>query len=273
MVSKDLKIEIRPIPNRQDIKQFSENLEFFSQAHSIHAFVNPVTRKYSTGLSQEDIDYIKSENFPYDISDTFMRGKSHEFWESAMMKMELLNTPIFLFPGKNIIDFIKYKYLLVNNYIYASEEELKTGSKSEATHYIYNESEENSIKSNKIEQRNILIAKLTNLSLARKRQLVLIILDENTENKTEDYLTIKLDNIINNKDLSNELIRLLEESVEDVTLVADIKSAIHKGVLRKTKQGIFFFESNLGFDETDVKKFLADTANQEILLNIKSKIQ
>jgi hypothetical protein len=195
MLSPDLKIEIRPIPNRQNIKQFSENLEYFSQAHSIHAFVNPVTRKYSTGLSQEDIDYIKSENFPYDITDNYTRGKAHEFWESTMMQTELVNTPIFLFPGKNIIDFVKYKYLLVNNYIYSSEAELKTGSKSEATHYIYNESEENAIKATKIEQNNTLIARLKDLNLTRKRQLILILLDENTDTKDENYLTIKFDNI------------------------------------------------------------------------------
>jgi hypothetical protein len=66
---------------------------------------------------------------------------------------------------------------------------------------------------------------------------------------------------------------LLDKSNEDITLTADIKSAIQKGVLRKTKQGIFFFETNMGFDEIDVTKFLSNLENQEILLNIKSKIQ
>jgi hypothetical protein len=42
-----------------------------------------------------------------------------------------------LYPGKNQIDFVKYKFLLVNNYIYKSEDEMRTGSKPEATHYIY----------------------------------------------------------------------------------------------------------------------------------------
>ena len=42
--------------------------------------------------------------------------------------------------------------------------------------------------------------------------------------------------------------------------------------LRKTKKGIFYFETNLGFSEEDVKEFLIKDENQEILLNIKSKI-
>ncbi len=51
MISKELKIEIRPIPNRNNIKQFSENLEYFSQSNTISAFVNPVSLKYETGLT------------------------------------------------------------------------------------------------------------------------------------------------------------------------------------------------------------------------------
>lgn len=273
MISKDSKVEIRPIPNRNSIKQFSENLEYFSQSHIIAPFVNPVSLKYDTGLSKEDVEYLKENNFPYDISDNYTKGIAHPFWEGSMVKVELKNSPAFLFPGKSLIDFVKYKYLLVNNYIYKSEEELKSGIKSQATHYIYNESEENGIKAGELEKRNSLIRKVSELSLKRKRDIVLILLNENTENKNEDYLTIRLDMIVNDKDLSEDLSKLLKEDTEGVSLSADIKSAIQKNILRRTKQGIFYFETNLGFSEEDVKEFLINPENQEILLNIKSKIQ
>lgn len=272
-ISKDSKIEIRPIPNRNSIKQFSENLEYFSQSHIIAPFVNPVSLKYETGLSEEDLDYLKESKFPYDISDNYTKGIAHPFWEGSMVKVELKNSPAFLFPGKSLIDFIKYKYLLVNNYIYKSEEELKSGIKSQATHYIYNESEENGIKAGELEVKYGLIRKVSELSLSRKRDIVLILLNENTENKNEDYLTTRLDMIITNKELSKELGDLLKQNTESVTLSAEIKSAVQKNILRKTKQGIFFFETNLGFSEEDVKEFLINPENQEILLNIKSKIQ
>lgn len=273
MVSKDLKIEIRPIPNRKGIKEFSENLEYFSQAHIIAPFVDPVTLKYATGLSKEDKKYLKEENFPYDISENYVKGVPHEFWESSNVKVELKNSPIFLFPGKSLIDFVKYKYLLVNNYIYKSEEELKSGTKPEATHYIYNESEANSLKATKLEKRNTLINKVSKLSLKRKRDIILIIFNENTENKDEDYLTVRFEDIFKDKSLSSQLEQLLSKDAEDIALSAEIKSAIQKNVLRRTKKGIFFFESNLGFGEEDVKEFLSKDENQEILLNIKSKIQ
>lgn len=272
-MNKELKIEIRPIPNRNDIKKFSEDLEYFSQSHIIAPFVDPVTLKYVTGLSQEDIKMLEEAKFPYNLSDNYQKGKAHEFWENSMVKVELKNSPSFLFPGKSLIDFIKYKYLLVNNYIYKSEEEMRTGTKPQATHYIYNESVEIDIQAGELQKRNSLVAKLTDLTLKRKRDIVLIIEDENTDNKDENYLTVKFESILNNKEKFGILENLINEDIDSVSMIAEIKSAIQKNVLRKTKKGIFFFETNLGFSEEDVKEFLMIPENQEILLNIKSKIQ
>lgn len=271
-VSENLKIEIRPIPNRNGIKQFSENLEYFSQAHIIAPFVNPVSRKYETGLSKEDIEYLQENNFPYDISDTYIKGRAHEFWESPTVKVELKNTPVFLFPGENLIDFIKYKYLLKNSYIYKSEEEMLQGTKPEATHYIYNESDAINLKANKLEQKNNLVTKIGKLSLKRKRDIVLIILNENTENKDESYLTVRFDDILNNKEYTSHLKSLLDKGIDEVSLEAEIKTAIQNNTLKRTKSGIFYFETNLGFTEEDVKQTLLDPVNQELYLNIKSKI-
>lgn len=273
MVDKDLKIEIRPIPGRNGIKSFSENLEYFSQAHILAPFVNPVTLKYATGLTGEEVEKLKKDGFPYELDSTYRKGVAHEFWESQIVKVELSSSPIFLYPGKNQIDYVKYKYLLVNNYIYKSEDEMVTGSKPEATHYIYDEGAANKIKATKLEGRNSLIKQVSNLSLARKRQVILILLNENTDNKDEDYLTVRFEDIFNKKELSLELESLLEKDSEDISLTADIKSAIQKNVLKRTKKGIFYFETNLGFSEEDVMATLKSSDNQEVLLNIKSKIQ
>jgi hypothetical protein len=129
------------------------------------------------------------------------------------------------------------------------------------------------MRAGELEKRNSLIRQVSDLSLKRKRDIVLILLNENTDNKNENYLTIKFETIMNDKELSLQLFELLNQEVEGVTLQAEIVSAIQKNVLRKTKKGIFFFETNLGFSEEDVKEFLINPDNQEILLNIKSKIQ
>jgi hypothetical protein len=272
-LKENLIIEIRPIPGRDGIRKFSENLEYFSGSHTISAFVDPVTRKFATGLSEEDIAYLKDNNFPYDIDNNYTGKEPHPFWESQLIKTDLKNGPIFLYPSKSLIDFIKYKYLLVNDYIYKSEKELESGSKSEATHYIYNESEELATKATTLNKKNNLLAKVNDLSPQRKRDLILIILNEVTENKDENYLVVRFDDILNNKDNSKQLETLLNRKEEETTLAAEIKLAIQKNVLQRTKQGIFYFENNLGYGEEDVFTFLNKKENQEILINIKEKLQ
>lgn len=272
-INKDLKIEIRPIPERNGIREYSDKLEYFSQAHTIPCLVDPVSLRYATGLSKEDVEFLKEEKFPYNIDDRYVRGVAHEFWESTMLKVALKPTPMFLYPGKNLMDFVKYKYLLVSQYIYNSEAEMLSGTKSEATHYIYDESEATTLKATVIEKRNNLINKVSKLSLKRKRDMILLIYNENTENKDEDYLTVRFEDIYADKDKSKDLEELLKKSASDLSLSALIKTAIQKNVLRRTKQGIFFFESNLGFAEENVKEFLSVDANQEILLNITEKTQ
>lgn len=272
-ITKNTRIEIRPISNKNGIRKFSENLEYFSQSHIIAPFVDPVTMKYKTGLTKKDSKHLKNHNFPYDISDNYIKGEAHEFWESSLIKIELKNNPIFLFPGKSLLDFVKYKYLLVNSYIYNSEEEMQTGSKPEATHYIYDESESIQNKANKLERKNQLIAEVRELSPTMKRDIILVILNEDTENKNEDYLTVRFEDIVKNKDLSVQLESILSKDAEEVRVRSDIKKAIQKNVLRRTKKGISFFDTTIGYSEDDVKKYLMDSENQELYLNIKEKIQ
>src|SRR6218665_179003 len=270
----ELKIEIRPIPNRDGIKKFSSNLEYFSQSHIISPFVDSTRLKYRTGLSADDIHYLKVvRKFPYDISDDYVKGVPHPFWESHLVKTELRNTPTFLFPSKSDIDFVRWKYLTVNDYIYRSQEELKTGCKPQTTHFIYNEEIENEIKATKVQRRNKVIRKISELSLSRKRDLILVLLNETTENKNEDYLTVRFEDVLANPKQFDELETLLSAKAEMVSLSAMIKSAIYKNILKRTKEGIFLYESNLGFREDDVREFLAKPENQEILLTIKAKIQ
>lgn len=273
MVNKDLKIEIRPIPNRGRITEFSKNLEYFARFHTVTPLVNSKTMRFVTGLSEEDKKYIKDNAFPYEIDDNFNQKKPHELWESQMIKVHLENTPMFLYPGVNIVDFIKWKYLLASPFVYSSESEISSGEKPSATHYIYNESDEMSIKASKIRERNKLLKKVSDLSLEKKRQIVLIINDENTDTKNEEYLDVKLEEILDDNKKRAELARLVDTKSSDVDVAFVVKSAIQKNVLKKTRKGIFYFDTNLGLKIDDVIEHLSSPDGQEILITIKSKIE
>lgn len=265
------KIEIRPIPNRDGIRGFSQELEFFAQTHTISPFVNPVSRKYETGLSKEDLEYLESMNVPFDYkNDMYIRGIIHPFWESMQIKTVLEGTPTFLYPSSDILDFFKYKYLLASNYIYSSEEEMNSGAKPEATHFIFNEEKELEIKATKLEIRDALIQKVSKLSLAKKREYLTILLDENLDNKNESYIKVAFENLFEDKDKSVELELLLQNTAEANTILAEVKIAKQKNVLKSTKKGIFFFETNLGYSDEEVRDTLLK--DQELYLSIKSKI-
>lgn len=271
-VNPNLKIEIRPIPNRKGIREFSENLEYFSQATTIAPFVNSKTLKYETGLSEEDLKYLRKQGCPYNLDNNYKVGEPHEFWESPLVKVELLNTPIFLYPGKSILDFIKWKYLLVNNYIYKSETEMHSGSKPQATHYIYDESEEVEIRANKLERRMKLIKGIDNMSLDKKRKVLLLIEGDDTSTKSENYLSVMFDNVLNDKAKSAELENYLTEDSKVIDTKALIITGVYKNIIIKKKTGYFYFETNLGFELDDVVEFLNKTENQELLINLKNKI-
>jgi hypothetical protein len=190
-----------------------------------------------------------------------------------MTKVDLKATPTFLRPGQNTMDFIKYKFLLASSYIYSSESEIDKGTKPMATHYIYNETDEMDVKATKLEKKNDLLRKIADLSSEKRKEVLTIILEENMETQTDNYMTVKFDDILKDGLKTAELAELLENSGENIKMKAFIKRAIGKNHLKKTKQGIFYFDTNLGYSEEDVKEFLMKPENQEIFISIKEKTQ
>lgn len=271
---KNLKIEIRPIPGRDKIRSFSENLELFSQKHTVIPYINPSTRRYITGLTDEDKEYLESIGFNGNLSEEMViNGEPHPLWDSQNVKVDLLPTPIFLYPYRNPLDYIKWKFLLVSDYVYDSEKAMEEGGKTQATHFIYDESIELGIKATAIERRRKISEAFNKLTLDKKKNVLLVLLNEDFNNKNEDYVTIRFEDVINDYNKITALENLLDTGIEDIKLLAEIKVALRKNILRKTKQGIFLFDTNLGFSEKEVFDFITKPENQEILLKIKQQLQ
>lgn len=270
-ISENLKIEIRAIEN-SNMQEFSKELKYFARPKTICPLVNPKTHKYESGLSEEDKKYLESTGFPYNISDTYKKGVPHEFWESELVKYQLKQSPDFLYPGKSDLDFVKYRFLTKSKFVYASEQDMLAGGKPQATHYIYDESNEIEVKATKIQAREKLIKKISALSLVKKREYITILFDEIVDNKTEGYLTIKFNEAYEDKEKSARLVELLNNSPEKLELMATVKEALLKGVLTKNKKGIYYFETNLGYSEDEVLDTLSSDSNQELFLTIKSKL-
>ncbi len=272
-MNKNLKIEIRPIPNFSGIREYSDKLEYFSQSHKVGPLVDPDTYRYKTGLTEEDVKELKSRGCPYELDDHYVRNEPHKFWEGQLVKISLINTPIFLYPYKNVLDFIKWKYLLVSNYVYSSEGEMKSGGKSEATHYIYNEQEETEIKATKLQERNRVIKEVSALSMKKKREIILLITDEIVDTKSEDYITVKLNEILESSKTRKALTVLLTKNAKDISLEADIKKAVQNNIITRNQKGLFYFDTPIGFSEEEAVLNLSKPENQELLISIKDKLK
>lgn len=269
VLNKNLKIEIRPIPNRNKIREFSKELENFSERHTLIPYVN-YQRKYMTGLNNDDIVYLKSLGVKFDLSDDYITDTPHPLWDSQQIKVDLTSSPTFLYPYKNPLDYIKWKFILVSDYVYASEKEMQEGGKPLATHYIYNEEVEAEVKSKGIVERNKLFSIFDGLSDTQKRNLLLMVFDESFENKTTETLIERFEEALKYK--IDKVKMYIEDDTESLVNKACIRKAIRLNIIKKASKGYYYFDVQLGVSEEDVYKNLTSEENSEILLQIKSKI-
>ena len=271
VVSENLKIEIRPVGNHGNIEKFSKDMSFFAQPNSIPPLVDPKTLKYVTGLSKEDVKYLKDNKFPYPFeNDVFVLGQANPFWDGQAVKVALSQKPTFLYPGKSIFDFIKYKWLCESPYVYKNETEMLTGNKPAATHFIYNESQEINSKAVLLEVIEGIKLDISKLSTDRKKNVIFLVTGETIGTKDAGWVAVRLDSIYSNEEEFERLKEVLAWDAETQDLRHTVKLAIAKNILLKSINGIRYYETILGHSEDEAVAVLKN--NQELLLTIKSKI-
>lgn len=270
----NLKIEIRPIPGRDKIREFSENLEYFSQTHTVIPYINRQTRQYETGLTQKDIEYLQSVGFNEDLSmGRRIGGEPHPLWDSPDVKVDLLNSPIFLYPYRYPLDYIKWKFLLQSEFVYGSESEMESGTKPQATHYIYDESEEVLAKATQLERQNRLRKYFLDLTVSQKRKVLYLTTGEYMENKTEDYMLVKLEEVLKGSSKLALLESFSNMSSESIDTRVYVSRAILTGVIAKKTNGLYFHTVNLGFKEAQAVEFFESPENQDMLIALINSVK
>ena len=275
-----MRIEIRPIAKKRWHEKTGK--EDFARPIKLSALVDPNTMKYSTGLDYVNKNYTDpdtlekvteaeyySKLLKQDLSNTFVPGVPHIFWDSPMATIKLENNTMFLFTEKPL-DFIKYKICKASKYVANSLKEYEEGIFPEASHILYDEAEEVEAKASKIELKKKTIIACSNLSKDKKIQLVLIIAGKNLKGKSDDFVEVELDKIIEKE--TSEVLRLLDKPKEDLFIHAMILEAIQKSVLKKQGHKIVYFDSVLGSDMSDVVEYFKSEENQDLKLRILAAI-
>jgi len=233
----------------------------------VYPYVDPDTMKYRTGLTEKDIEWLRSKGIKDDLSDDFDPNKPHPFWESPRVATKLPRASILLDSTKPY-DFIKIKYLQQHPIVAKSLDEWKSGLADKATHYFVNSMEQIAKKAAITELKANAYAKLLKLSRQEKLNIVTILSGKNFKNISDDELQAELGALIE-KD-PEAVLDLMKDSKERVTIKAIVQKAVSKGIIKKGVLGYKYFDIKLGQDIEDAVDFLSLPENEELLAKIES---
>jgi len=245
--------------------------ESFARAKVIQAFVDPESRTYATGLSDEE-ERKYGALLKVDLSKQFLLDTPHPFWDSKMAEIKLENRTQF-WNTDNALEYIYIKVMKASKYVANSEKEYEEGLWPEATHVIFDESEEVDTQATLIETKNAAIIQCSELSKNKKIELIMVLSSggdylkaKNLKNKSDNHVNVELDKILQTK--SQEVLRYLKMDKDFISTYALGLEALQKNVLNKAGHKIMYHDSVIAEDLNDLIDYLNKAENNEFKLRL-----
>ena len=269
-----MKVQIRPLPT---VKWHGKTgNESFTRPKIIQALVDPESMTYSTGLSEEEEKELGAK-LKVDLSKQFLIDTPHPFWDTKMGEVALENRTMIL-DTDNPMEFIKVRICKSSKYVANSMKEYEEGFFPEATHVIFDESEEVEEKASKIEIKKKAVIDTAKLSKGKKVELIMVLSADgsdylrakNLKGKSDNFVEVELDKLIETK--AADVLRYLRMDKEELSTNALILEALQKNVLEKVGHKIMYHESVIGQDIYDVIKYMNAPENQEFKLRILAQV-
>ena len=249
--------------------------ESFTRPTTITALVDAESMTYATGLTAEEaVSY--GEKLKVDLSNQFTLEKPHPFWDSKMGEVKLENRTM-IFDTENPIDFIKIKICKASKYVANSLKEYEEGLYPEATHVIFDESEEVEVKASKVAIKNQAIAQTFNLSKGKKIELIIVLSGQedylkavNAKGKSDNFVEVELDKLVTTR--PTEVLNYLKMDKDELATRALVIEALQKHVFNREGHKIKYHDSVLGQDILDVVLYLNKPENSDFKLRIKEQV-
>ncbi len=268
-----MKIKIKPI--ERDKWHQKNGSESFSRPLTIRALVDPESLTYSTGLTEEE-EKEYGVKLKVDLSKQFKLDSPHPFWDSKMGEVVLENRTM-IFDTENPIEFVKVKICKASKFVANSLKDYENGLYPEATHVIFDESEEIEEQASKVEIKKKAIIETSKLSKAKKIQLIMVLSADgnylkakNLKGKSDNYIEVELDKIIEAK--PKEVLRYLELDKDDLATQALVLEALQRNVFEKVGHKIMYHDADLGDDIYDVVKYMNAPENQDFKIRILAQV-
>lgn len=259
-----MKVEIRPVEREK--WHGKSGKESFTRPHTIGALADARTMKYSHGLSKEDMELLIEKGCKYNLEDSFIQGTAHDFWESKMTQVKLENKTKFFMPEESMLDFIKVRICKASKFVANSLKEFEEGLWPFATHVIHDEAAEVESKATKIARKKRAVIETSKLSQSKKIQLIMIIGGKDVKGKSEDFVEVKLSELI--EDSYDEILEHIGMDADELAVHALVLECLLKNILRKNGHKIEYNGSNIGGSEYDVVKYLLSDENNELRMRL-----
>lgn len=266
-------IQVKPV----DAKKWHGKTgnESFTRPKIIQAFVDAETTMYKTGLTEEE-EKKYGELLKVDLSKQFSLDTPHPFWDSKTAEIRLENRTQF-FNDNNPLDFVKIKVMKASKFVANSIREWEEGLYPEATHVIFDESEEVDAKAALTEIKNNAIIATSKISKDAKIDLIMVLSADddylkmkNLKGKSDSYITVEMEKIIDKK--AEQVLKYLKMDREYISLYALSLEALQKHVLTKEGHKIKYHESVIAQDIESLIDYLGKPENQELKLRIIANI-
>lgn len=259
-------VEVRPIERSK--WHGKTGAESFQRPKKFQVLVDTDSMNYATGLTDEEVEAL-NRKVNYDLSPNFNSETPHLFWDSPMAMFKMDNNTMF-FDISQPLNYIKVKNMKASKFIANSMSQYDEGLFPEATHVIFDESEQAELKATKIERNTQAIIEASKMSKDRKIQIILALSDKNMKGQSDNFVNVELRKVIDND--TDEFLRYTSMKAEELSNYSLVLEALQKSVLRKDGHKIMYHESILGMDAVDVAKYLLLPENQDLKIRLMAQI-
>lgn len=257
------KVEVKPIEKER--WHGYKGKDTFTRPITIEALINLSTSQIATGLTPEDRERLEGKT-GYDLSPDYMVGTPHKFWHSSAAQIKLaFKTNIF--NVENPLDEIKVKLMKASDLVANSQKEYEDGYFPDAMFVIFDEEEELEIKASRAAVRRKVVIEAAKLTKTRKAEIVQILLGLSVREQSDDFVSLKLDDAIEEKG-AERVLTLIKRNKARTSLHALVLEAIHKNVLRKDGPSVYYMDDQLGFDVESAVDYFGDPKNQTLKAQI-----
>lgn len=243
--------------------------ESFQRPKSIEVLYDPSEGKFATGLTDEEAKEY-GEKLGVNLNAHLNPLEAHPYFSTKAAKI-LLKNEAMIFNTEKPADFVKVKNLKASKFVANSLKEWEEGLFPNATHVIFDETEEIEIKASKLQSEMKAMALFSKMTDDQKVNLIQILDNKTVRGRSTDYLNVAISELI--KKDTEKFLRYASMDKTEAYIRATLLEAISRNILIKEGTNLFYMGDLIGADFEDAIKWFKDPQNSKIKTAILEQMQ